>query len=91
MSRVEWKGLWSQTWVEILGPAFISCVTLGRSLTLSEAQFPHLKEWGCYFLIDVFYVWLLQEANEVTYVKGLVQSSTELSKCWFSSLLPLLK
>ena len=33
----------SQAWVQIPAPLLTSCVAPGKSLNLSEAQFPHLK------------------------------------------------
>lgn len=49
-----------------------------RPLKLSEAQFPYLKQWNVFFFYWYLFIWLWQEANDVTYVQGLVQSLTEL-------------
>ena len=70
------QGLCSQSWDP--GPILISCETLDRPLKLSEAQFPYLKKWNVFFFYWCLFIWLWQEANDVTYVQGLVQSLTEL-------------
>ena len=40
--------LWGQAWTPVQVPPLTSCVTLGKSLDVSEPQFPHQEnEGGC--------------------------------------------